>query len=131
MVVNPTTLSNPFGGTTEIRAFQWGDDDVIMLGVSNLPQSACVRLISGRASSTTGNQSVATTIVSTGQTFYAVIDPEDRMAGLLSWIVNPTQAGTSCKYTSVWHSAVGINGTPRFGRLTGEVEVWMAFIVDA
>ena len=134
MVTSAATLRNPFGGITLVSAGNYGQD-LIMVMLSDIPPSACVRLIAGKDSTVlstgpAGTGPRATTAVANGQTAYAV-SKSNSPIGMNSWPLNPTQAGVSCNYGSAAHGVVGPNGTPTTPRLTGNVSVFLFFAVDA
>jgi len=134
MVTDTAALRNPFGGIALVSAGNYGQD-LIMVMLSDIPPSVCVRLITGKDSTVLstgldGTGTRATTAVAYGQTAYAV-SKTNFPVGINSWPLNPTQAGVSCNYGSAAHGLVGLNGTPTTPRFTGNVSVFVFFAVDA
>ena len=61
---------------------------------------------------------------------YAV--SQDTVAcGAISARINATWAGVSCNCGSLAHLAAGLSATPSTPRLTGNVNVYMVFLINA
>jgi hypothetical protein len=146
MVIDPATwpdpllaqLSNPFGGTTELRYqnLEGVYGQVIRMILTNVPQGVCARLLtaSSGTDSLTASSGVSiaegtnlggTTLISSGYLMGG--------AGLLGgphkgYMMNPTQAGWMCKYgsTAYTNKTVEPTSTP----LSGNVTVNMTFLVE-
>ena len=128
MVTGPATLTNAFAGTTTVSAGRL-PPDTIMISLRGVPPSVCSRLIA--ASGTGTNGSVGTTTkVSTGQLMYSVT--QDLVpSGFIQPAMNAARAGVSCNYGSQAHLNAGFGGTPSTPKLTGNVNVYMFFYIDA
>jgi hypothetical protein len=128
-------LSNPFGGTTELRYQSLPPyGQVIRMILTNVPQGVCARLLtasSGKDSLTgaladTSNVG-GTTLISSGYLQGGAanvgVTPTQR-----PYMMNPTQAGWMCKYgsTNYTDKTVEPTSTP----LSKNVEIRMMFLVD-
>jgi len=136
MVVSPTVLSNPFGGTTAFyTAFQLAQQQ-IFIQLTNVPQAVCARLLTATGGSEFNNDPMVpggaisgtgyTTMVSSDQMFAGVLVPgTGSTADPKNYVMNPTQAGWMCKYGSMGYDTQTIE--PSGPPLSGNVEVWMIF----
>jgi hypothetical protein len=138
MVVNPATLSNPFGGEVALWQHSAGAgavSQVIEITLTNIPQGVCARLMTATSGFDYvdvpgGAGSGATTIVSSGYYRGAVasMDVPDGEE-FRSHIMNPTQAGWMCKYGS---DSYPVKTTePSSTPYPGNVIVYMRFIIGA
>jgi hypothetical protein len=148
MLTDPTTwphellpqLSNPFGGTTELRYqnLEGVYGQVIRMILTNVPQGVCARLLtaSSGTDSLTASSGVTiaegtnlggTTLISSGYLMGGV-GPNGGAAPYKGYMMNPTQAGWMCKYGSnnYPNKTVEPTSTP----LSGNVEVRMTFLVE-
>jgi hypothetical protein len=147
MVTDPATwplpvlpqLSNPFGGTTELR-YQNLDGvygQVIRMILTNVPQGVCARLLTASSGTDSLTASSGVSIgegTNLGGT--TLIGPGYLMGGAglngvaphKGYMMNPTQAGWMCKYgsTAYTNKTVEPTSTP----LSGNVEVRMTFLVE-
>jgi hypothetical protein len=128
MVTGPATLTNAFAGTTTVSAGRL-PPDTIMISLRGVPPSVCSRLIATSGSGSTGAFG-NTTNVASGQLLYSVT--QDLVpSGFIGVAVNPARAGVSCNYGSQAHLNAGMGGTPTTPKLTGNVNVYMYFMIDA
>jgi hypothetical protein len=130
MVTSATSLSNPFGGTTVLGTWPTIDGPVISIGLSNVPQGVCARLLTA----TSGSEHVwasggagGTTLVSSGYVNGLVVT-SDTFGQWRDFIMNPTQAGWMCKYGSYNYGEKTTQ--PSSTQLSGNVQVSMMFLVE-
>jgi len=135
MVLSPTSISNPFGGTVKLSAFAVASmDPLFTLEVSNIPQGVCARLLTSSTTSGfawgTGGAG-GTTLVSSGYV-YGLVRPAGTPPGTSSWgqffVMNPTQAGWMCKYGSSNYNTQ--TSEPTSAPLPGNVDVVMLFLAE-
>ena len=132
-------LSNPFGGTTELRYqnLEGVYGQVIRITLTNVPQGVCARLLtaSSGTDSLTGSSGVTvyegtnlggTNLISSGYLMGGAGNVG--LATHKGYMMNPTQAGWMCKYgsTAYTNKTVEPTSTP----LSGNVEVRMMFLVE-
>jgi hypothetical protein len=133
-------LSNPFGGTTELRyqnlAGVYGQ--VIRVILTNIPQGVCARLLTASSGTDSLTASSGVTIAGEGTNLggTTLISSGYLMGGAgnvglpphKGYMMNPTQAGWMCKYgsTAYTNKTVEPTSTP----LSGNVEVRMTFLVE-
>ena len=141
MVTSPTTLSNPFGGTTRFYTVMGGfgaGGRLINIRLTDVPQRVCVRLLTATSGTSnvmdddTGQFDVDwkgyTTIVSSEQTAAAV-----KVAAEASpwrpFAMNPTQAGWMCKYGSGNYDTQGSepSTTPHSGNVQVSMQVRLVY----
>lgn len=139
-VAGVPAVKNSFGGDFRMGAALWeflawegdpltqaqGPYDVLMVQLTEVPQSVCTRLVAGQSSVGPYTQ----TIVSSGQ-FSVMVAPTGNIEAGHEFSLNPGQAGTTCKYGSQAHRDAGIDGIPSTPPIEGPVEVWLMFAVDA
>jgi hypothetical protein len=135
MVTSATTLSNPFGGETQLWTYTIGaaGQQVISIFLSNIPQGVCARLLTATPGPDTvfdmsGAGSTSTTRISSGYAAANVTIP-----GVVGpWVgfnMNQTQAGWMCKYgTPNYHSNKTVE--PTSPPISGNVGMSMLFLVD-
>jgi hypothetical protein len=138
MVISPTSISNPFGGTTELGQFfvDWMDP-LFTLEVSNIPQGVCARLLTSSSGSdgfvSGGRGNVGfTTLLSSG-TVMIVTRASTTTSGVFHWrsfAMNATQAGWMCKYGSVSYSRKDTEPTGATP-LSGNVTITLFILLDA
>jgi hypothetical protein len=136
MVTSPTSLSNPFGGTTEVQASSGLGVRHLIIRLSNVPQGVCARLLtatSGSAWFRGSGGSGGTTLVSSGYIAGGAADESvgARERGTLlhnSYIMNPTQAGWMCKYGTLYYQNQNVE--PDVAPFSGTVAVGMRFLLD-
>jgi hypothetical protein len=130
MVTSATSLSNPFGGTTVLGSWPSINGPMISIGLSNVPQGVCARLLtatSGSDYSALTDAAGSTTIVSSGYTDGLVFAP-GAFGQWRGYSMNPTQAGWMCNYGS---GNYGVKtAQPTSPRLSGNVSVYMNFLVE-
>lgn len=126
MIASATTLSNPFGGTTSVNAavFPWGPTMLVTL--TNVPRSACTRLLTG-TSGVSGSLEGGSTVVSSGFLSGGAVAPESGYA-VRSFIMNPTQAGWMCEYGGFNYVFQTVK--PTTPPLPNNVTVYMTFRVE-
>lgn len=125
MVAGPATLTNPFGGTTDVQLMDFIGNALITLRLTGIPQSVCARILtssSGSTMLTTGN-----TPISDGYMFGGA---NQGHFGFVNYIMNASEAGVQCKYGVAAHQAVGETGTPAGPGYSGNVDVFMGFLMD-
>jgi hypothetical protein len=132
MVLSPTSISNPFGGTTELNAtpLSWGDQ-MVSVEVTNVPQGVCARLLTSSSGSGfawgTGGLGF-TTLVSSGTMFTgARTTPTGTVR---NFAMNATQAGWMCKYGAVAYSNKTVEPTTATP-LSGNVTVTWWILINA
>ena len=130
MVTSATSLSNPFGGATVLGSWPSINGPVILIGLSNVPQGVCARLMtasSGSDFSPLTDAAGSTTLVSSGYSGGLVSSPGS-FGQWRDYSMNPTQAGWMCNYGSGYYG----NKTtqPTSPRLSGNVSVFMTFLVE-
>lgn len=62
MVAGPAALTNPFGGTTDVQVMNFGNNALIALRLTGIPQSVCARILtssSGTTTLSTGNTPIS------------------------------------------------------------------------
>lgn len=62
MVAGPAALTNPFGGTTDVQVMNFGNNALIALRLTGIPQSVCARILTSSSGSTmqlTGNTPIS------------------------------------------------------------------------
>ncbi len=132
MVTSATSLSNPFGGTTSFRYFNWGLSygRVVYIDLTNVPQAVCARLLTSTAGKLFTGDIItgSTSVVSYGFVLGGVDPTSSPVFYMWSHIMNPTQAGWMCKYGSFNYLVPTIE--PTTTPLSGNVNVSMAFKVD-
>jgi hypothetical protein len=92
--------------------------------LSNIPQRACVRLLTATSSGAAQNGASGTTLVSTGYVLGGVELGTER-----DYIMNATQAGWMCKYGSTSYNDQTTE--PTSAPLSGNVNVYMFFMIYA
>jgi hypothetical protein len=137
MVISPTSISNPFGGTTTLGQFfvDWMDP-LFTLELSDIPQGVCTRLLTSSPGSegfVWGGRGQAgfTTKFSSG-TALIVTRASTTTSGVFPWrnfAMNATQAGWMCKYGSTDYASQ--TAEPTSTPLSGYVTMDMIFLVDA
>jgi hypothetical protein len=128
-------LSNPFGGTTELR-YQYLDPygPVIRIFLTNVPQGVCARLLTASSGKDSLTGSLAdtsnvggTTLISSGYLQGGAasvgVTPTQK-----PYMMNPTQAGWMCKYGSAAYTDKTVE--PTSTPISGNLEVRMMFLVD-
>jgi hypothetical protein len=135
MVVSPTELSNPFGGTTTFlyqNLSTYGQ--VLRMTLTNVPQAVCARLLtasSGSDSLTGSNSYLSNNLGGT-----TLLGPGYLMGGAGTgpgnpaqkpYMMNPTQAGWMCKYGSAAYTTKTVE--PTSTPLSGNVTIRMMFLV--
>jgi hypothetical protein len=135
-----STVSNPFGGTIRVGAALWeflawegdpltqaqGPYDVLMVQLTEVPQSVCTRLVAGQSSVGPYTH----TIVSSGQ-FSVMVAPTGNLESGNEFSMTLSQAAITCKYGSQAHRDAGIDGIPTTPPIEGPVDVWLMFAVEA
>ena len=131
MVASPTSLVNPFGGTTRIFSYLQVNRYLIDIIITGVPQGVCARLLTA----TSGTKFIqgggdggpgGTTAVSNGYIIGGA--GNTNMPGGRDFIMNPTQAGWMCKYGA--SSYTWQNTQPTSTPLSGNVSVRMIFLGD-
>jgi hypothetical protein len=133
MVASPTTLSNPFGGETQVFMEQSAfGSRAILIALSNVPQEVCARLMTATSGSDfdwlTGGVG-STTIISYGFA-KASVTTTGMFADFVGYNMNPTQAGWLCKYGSDSYYSSGKTVKPTTEPLSGNVNIAMYFLAD-
>jgi hypothetical protein len=135
MVASATSLTNPFGGTTELSYQNHLDyGQVFRIIITNVPQEVCARLLtaSSGSDSLTGNDAYGsnnlggTTLIGPGY-----LQGGAGNVGLVThkpYMMNPTQAGWMCKYGS--NNYPNKTTQPTSSPLSGNVEIRMMFLVN-
>jgi hypothetical protein len=130
MVIDPNTLSNPFGGNTTFGAGLFFGQPYIGINLTNVPQEVCVRLLTATSGSdyVRGSGVGATTRVSNGYMLGGGAAP-DQPQWSREYTMNATQAGWMCKYGAINYT----NKTtqPTTPPISGNVNVTMVFLVNA
>jgi hypothetical protein len=130
MVLSPTSISNPFGGTTELNAdpMSFGDP-MISVELTNVPKGVCARLLTASSGSGfafgTGGAGF-TTLVSSGTTFTGTRASTAPTGTMRNFVMNATQAGWMCKYGANAYSSKTTEpstATPLSGNVT--VTLWI------
>jgi len=127
MIASATTLSNPFGGTTSVNAAVlpfFGPTMLVTL--TNVPRSACTRLLTG-TSGVSGSLEGGSTVVSSGFLSGGAVAPSTGYA-VRSFIMNPTQAGWMCEFGGF--NYVFQTTRPTTPPLPNNVTVFMTFRVE-
>jgi hypothetical protein len=131
MVNGATSLSNPFGGTTDLYALQGhaAVGQMIYIDLTDVPQGVCARLLTAKPGGVG-----ATTAVSSGYVAAVVRATAEAVPGVFpinevrGYVMNATQAGWMCKYGS---NAYNNQTTePSSTPLSGNVAVFMIFLTD-
>jgi hypothetical protein len=135
MVASPTTLSNAFGGTTNMWAGIISGQRHITIVITNIPQGVCARLLraspgpdflwvpaGGVGSTTLISSGHADSGVNTGGAF-----------DLAGFNMNLTQAGWMCKYGTgpdAYGPFASKTVQPTSEPLSGNVRIAMRFLVE-
>jgi hypothetical protein len=126
MVASATTLSNPFGGTTTVNAMNVaGLGPVMFITSTRVPKGVCARLLT---SSSSTQDRRATTPVSSGYIFGGAMASGAGMA-FQNFSMNATEAGWMCRYGAASYTVQNIQ--PNAQSITGDVDVFMMFVVEA
>jgi hypothetical protein len=134
MVVSPTVLSNPFGGTTHFQYQNILDyGQVFRMTLTNVPQAVCARLLtaSSGVDSLTGDSAYlsnnlgGTTLIGPG---YLQGGAGIGLPTHKPYMMNPTQAGWMCKYGSAAYTTKTVE--PSSTPLSGNVTIRMMFLVN-
>ena len=132
MVASSTSLSNPFGGTTEFSSFLSDTDgQVINITLRNIPKGVCARLLtatSGNGFSFGSGGAGGTTLVSSGYVNGLVRSTGTMGAWGQNFIMNPTQAGWMCRYGSSNYNTQTTE--PTSAPISGNVDVVMQFLAE-
>jgi len=130
MVLSPTSISNPFGGTTELSAtpLSWGDQ-MVSVELTNIPKGVCARLLTASSGSgfafDTGGAGF-TTLFSSGTMFTGARASTAPTGTVRNFAMNATQAGWMCKYGAIAYSSKTTEpstATPLSGNVT--VTLWI------
>ncbi len=124
MIASPTTLSNPFGGTTTVNAVIYLGVPIILISSTNVPQGVCARLLTGTSGVSTQGGS---TTVASGYMLGGAMPPSAGLA-FQNFIMNPTEAGWMCKYGALSYTVQ--NTQPSTAPISGNVNVYMVFGVE-
>jgi hypothetical protein len=134
MVASATSLTNPFGGTTEVSYQNMTDyGQVMRMTLTNVPQTVCARLLTASSGSDSLTGSSAFGSNNLGGT--TLLGPGYLQGGAgiglpthKPYMMNPTQAGWMCKYGSnnYPNKTVEPTSTP----LSGNVTIRMMFLVN-
>ena len=134
MVLSPTSISNPFGGTTELNAspLSFGDQ-MVSVEVTNVPQGVCARLLTSSSGSGfafgTGGAGF-TTLVSSGTMFTGAMASTASSGTVRNFAMNATQAGWMCKYGGAAYSNKTVEPTAATP-LSGNVTVTWWILINA
>ena len=134
MVASPTSLSNPFGGETQVFMEQsaFGNRS-ILITLSNVPQEVCVRLLTATSEGPDFEWHVGavgnSTIISYGFA-KASVTTNGMFADFVGYNMNPTQVGWLCKYGSDSYYSSGKTVKPTTDLLSGNVNIAMYFLAD-
>jgi len=130
MVTDATTLSNPFGGRTDVYSWIMSRQQTISVHLTDIPQGVCTRLLTATSGSDFEwgqGEAGSTTLISSG---YAMGSVSEGNTGMwLGYNMNATQAGWMCKYGSPNYLA-GKTVQPTTAPISGNVLVSMMFLVE-
>jgi hypothetical protein len=117
----------------EFLAWDWNPDtqihgpyNVLMVQLTEVPQSVCARLVAGPSSI----GPYTNTVVSSGQ-FSVMAAPTGNLESGNEFSMKAPQAAITCKHGSQAHRDAGIDGSPTTLPIDGSVEVWLMFAVEA
>jgi len=123
MVLSPTSISNPFGGTTVLNAspLSFGDQ-MVSVEVTNVPQAVCARLLTASSGSNfSAGGAGFTTLVSSGTMYTGARASTASSGHVRNFAMNATQAGWMCKYGATAYSNKTVEptaATPLSGNVT-------------
>jgi hypothetical protein len=135
MVASATSLTNPFGGTTEVTYLNMTDyGQVMRMTLTNVPQAVCARLLTASSGSDSlvgddafgSNNLGGTTLLGPGY-----LQGGAGNVGVVAqkpYMMNPTQAGWMCKYGSNNYPTKTVE--PTSPPLSGNVTIRMQFLVN-
>ena len=136
MVASATSLTNPFGGTTEVSYLNMTDyGQVMRMTLTDVPQTVCARLLTASSGSDSLTGSSAFGSNNLGGT--TLLGPGYLMGGAGTgpanpaqkpYMMNPTQAGWMCKYGSAAYTTKTVE--PTSTPLSGNVTIRMQFLVN-